>query len=61
VCFDLSRVPLPADMIAMAIRGCCGLDRKDLDLIFVFGVFTMLSQYTAKFTVEARLAASPEA
>jgi hypothetical protein len=48
-------------MIAMAIRGCCGLDRKDLDLIFVFGVFTMLSQYTAKFTVEARLAASPEA
>jgi hypothetical protein len=46
---------------AMAVRGCGGLDRKDFDLVFVFGVFNMLSQYTAKFTVEARLAASPEA
>src|SRR5580704_10450819 len=53
-CFDLSRVPFPAAMIAMAIRGACGLDGEGLDLIF--GFFTMLSQY--KPTVETRLAAS---
>src|ERR1700675_2310273 len=50
-CFDLSRVPLPAAMTAMAIRGGCGFDR-DLPS----GFFTMLSQY--KPTVETRLAAS---
>src|SRR5450759_372342 len=51
-CFDLSRVPLPAAMIAMAIRGRCGFDREDFDL--VFGVFTMLSQYTANFACQWR-------
>src|SRR5882672_7059777 len=50
-CFDLSRVPLPAAIIAIAILGGCGFDR-DLPS----GFFTMLSQY--KPTVETRLAAS---
>src|SRR6266478_7537313 len=47
-CFDLSRVPLPAAMIAMATR--CGFCREDFDSVFVFGAFAMLSQYTANST-----------
>jgi hypothetical protein len=43
----------------MAVRGRGGSDREDFDL--VFGVITMLSQYTAKATVETRLAASQTA
>jgi hypothetical protein len=43
-------------MIAMAIRGGCGFDREDFEL--VFGAFAMLSQYTANPTLETRLAAS---
>src|ERR1700684_1284024 len=51
-CVDLSRVPLPAAMIAMAIRGALGVDRLDgegFGLLFVLvrGIFAMLSQYTA--------------
>jgi hypothetical protein len=48
-------------MIAMAMRGGCGFEREDFDLVFVFGVFTILSQYTAKVTVDTRLAASQTA
>src|SRR5271156_6484313 len=46
-CFDLSRVPLPAAMIATATRGRGGLKKEGFDLVFVFGGFAMLSQYTA--------------
>src|SRR5258707_1280853 len=53
-CLDLSRVPLPAAMIAMAICGGCEFGGEDFDL--VFGLFTMLSQY--KPTVETQFAAS---
>jgi hypothetical protein len=47
-CFDLSRVPLPAAMIAMAMRGGCGFDLE----VFDPGAFPMLSQYIANHAVE---------
>jgi hypothetical protein len=34
-------------MIAMAMRGRGGFKGEDFDLVFVFGAFAMLSQYTA--------------
>src|SRR5580658_6859681 len=40
-CFDLSRVPFPAAMIAMAIRRGCAFDGEDADL--VFAALAMLS------------------
>src|SRR5271157_4864113 len=52
-CFDLSRVPLPAAIIAMAVRGRCRLGREDLDL--VFEAFAMLRQYTARESTPDRL------
>jgi hypothetical protein len=45
--------------MAMAMRGRCGLDREEFDL--VFEDFAMLSQYTANAAVETRLAASQTA
>src|SRR5208337_967554 len=57
-CFDLIRVPLPAAMIAMAMRGGRGVDWEDFGLVFI--VFAMLRQYTVKANVEARLAASQQ-
>src|ERR1035438_539705 len=57
-CLDLSRVPLPAAIIAMAIRGRCGLDGEDFDL--VLETLAMLSQYIVnESSLETRLAASP--
>ena len=55
-CFDLSRVPLPAAMIAMATRGRCTaglLGREDFD--FALEGFAMLSQYTATESSSNRL------
>jgi hypothetical protein len=45
-------------MIAMAMRGGCGLDGEDFELAFIFvlGAFAMLSQYTAKTGRGSRLA-----
>jgi hypothetical protein len=34
-------------MIAMAMRGGGGFKEEDFDLVFIFGAFAMLSQYTA--------------
>src|ERR1700686_4365268 len=42
-CFDLSRVPLPAAMMAIAIRAGPGFDLEGFDA----RSFPMLSQYTA--------------
>src|SRR5208282_3782175 len=47
-CFDLSRVPLPAAIMAMAICGTCGFCRGDF--VFVSDDLAMLSQYTANNT-----------
>src|SRR5580658_10322107 len=56
-CFDLSRVPFPAAMIAMATRGRGGFDAEAFDLVFVAvcGAFAMLSQYTAPESTPYRL------
>src|SRR5580700_8808340 len=55
-CFDLSRVPLPAAMIAIAIRGGCGFDWEAARLVFFFvsGSFAMHSQYTANDVANGR-------